>query len=125
MNAIIAKAQMYLDEFEGTEIETLGKELRAEYWALESFRVAQNTTYPEMLLTTDVDQAYVDKTFETCKKRVVLGGLRLFNLVMSIYTNSTQFSSQPVEKLEDKWFYETIRGSEVVLPRWLKNLRKE
>ena len=94
--AMLAKAQDFLDEFKGTEIEELGKEIKPEVWALESFRVAQNTTYPHMLTTTDADPAYVTLTFETCKKRVVLGGLRLFNLVMNIYSNSTQLSEEPV-----------------------------
>jgi hypothetical protein len=64
-------------------------QLQPEVWAYESFVVAKNTTYPALLKSVEVDQQYVDLTFNTSKKRVVLGGLRLANIVSKIYTNAT------------------------------------
>lgn len=69
-------------------------QLQPSHWAYESFEIAKNTTYPKLFKSVEVDQEYVDLTFNTSKKRIVLGGLRLANLVTQIYTNTTGLLSE-------------------------------
>ena len=67
------------------EIEELGKELDPSVWAYESFRIAQNTTYPPMFTSNEITPEYQKLTTEASRKRVALAGFRLANLVISIY----------------------------------------
>lgn len=52
---------------------------------MESYRYAQNTTYPHMFTSSAISQAYSDLAYETSKKRITLAGYRIANLVIKIY----------------------------------------
>lgn len=110
---ILDKARLFLNEFE-TEIGNLSTLIKPEEWAYESFEVSKNTTYPHMIKTTQADEQYVDLTFQTCKKRVVLGGLRLANLVISIYSNSSQMIKE-AESYDKNWIQSSIRGKQLII----------
>jgi hypothetical protein len=78
----------------GKEVEELGKIIDPLVWAQESFRFAQNTTYPHILTTNKITDAYSMLTYETAKKRITLAGYRLASYVINLYKNA------PGRKLE-------------------------
>lgn len=69
----------------GPQIEKLAEDIEPMNWAMESYRFAQNTTYPPMFTSNKISQQYSDLAYETAKNRVTLAGYRIANLVMSIY----------------------------------------
>lgn len=86
MNMLLERAQAFLDEFR-EEIGGLGKTTNPSEWAMESFRVAVNTTYPTLLHSNSATPEYVELSYWTARKRVVLGGLRLASIIQEIFTN--------------------------------------
>lgn len=82
-------AMSYIKQY-GTQIEKLAENIDPWVWAMESYRLAQNTTYPPMFKSNKISQAYSDDTFETAKKRITLAGYRIANLVVSIFEKATQ-----------------------------------
>jgi hypothetical protein len=78
----------------GNEVETLGKIIDPAVWAQESFRIAQNTTYPHILTTNKLDDQYNAQTYETAKKRITLAGYRLAYYVVDLYKHSKGRSQQ-------------------------------
>jgi hypothetical protein len=72
----------------GKDVEVLGQIIDPLVWAQESFLVAQNTTYPFILNTNKLNEAYNVLTYETSKKRITLAGYRLANYIMDIYKTS-------------------------------------
>jgi polyphosphate kinase 2 (PPK2 family) len=77
-------------------VEELGKNIDPLVWAQESFRIAQNTTYPFIATTNKLDAAYNTLTYETSKKRITLAGYRLANYILEIYK-----TAQPID-LEER-----------------------
>jgi len=73
----------------GKEVEDLGKIIDPAVWAQESFRIAQNTTYPYILNTSKLNDAYNIQTYQTSRKRITLAGYRLANYAISIYKASS------------------------------------
>lgn len=69
----------------GPLVEGLAQNLDPAVWAQESFRIAQNTTYPAMFTSNIITSQYQKLTEDTCRKRVTLAGYRMANLVISIY----------------------------------------
>lgn len=63
----------------------MGKIIDPAVWAQESFRIAQNTTYPYILTTNKLNSEYTNLVYETCKKRITLAGYRLANYAISIF----------------------------------------
>lgn len=80
----------------GKQVEELGKNIDPLVWAQESFRIAQNTTYPFIATTNKLDAAYNTLTYETSKKRITLAGYRLANYILEIYK-----TAQPID-LEER-----------------------
>lgn len=82
-------ASKIMQEFD-SEISDISRILDPSVWAMESFRIAQNTTYPPMFDSNQITADYQKLTYETCRKRVALAGYRLANLVIDIYEKNTQ-----------------------------------
>ena len=57
-------------------------------WATESLLFSQNSTYPHVQKSNKFDEKYISETYEICKKRILIGGYRLANIIDHIYTNS-------------------------------------
>ena len=74
----------------GDQVEDLGKNIDPAVWAQESFRIAQNTTYPFILETNQLNDQYNSMTYETSKKRITLAGYRLANYVVDLYKNAVR-----------------------------------
>lgn len=68
-------------------------------WAQESFLYAQNTTYPYIMTTNKLNDAYTSLAYQTSKKRITLAGYRLANFVINLYKNAPG-REQPL-KVED------------------------
>ena len=74
----------------GNQVEDLGRNIDPAVWAQESFRIAQNTTYPLILETNQLNDQYNTMTYETSKKRITLAGYRLANYVVDLYKNAVR-----------------------------------
>jgi hypothetical protein len=55
---------------------------------MESYRLAENTTYPLMFTSNKITNEYSDNAYTLSKKRITLAGYRLANLVIKIYEDS-------------------------------------
>ena len=96
-------------------MEELGKIIDPAVWAQESFRIAQNITYPHIFKTNQLDEEYTTLAYETSRKRITLAGYRLAHWIVDIYKKairsgnlvgsqeSSQESVPVVEKNEFQW----------------------
>ena len=85
----------------------MAKNLDPSVWAMESLRFAQNTTYPFVENTNKVDEQYSQLAYETSKKRVVLAGYRIANLVIAIYEKASM--KDDTERVEEMRKYENLK----------------
>ena len=83
-SALKAVALDLIKEY-SNEISGLAQNLDPTVWAKESFRIAQNTTYPPMFSSNEITPEYQATTIKACRKRVTLAGYRMANLIKSIY----------------------------------------
>ena len=74
----------------GPGVEDLGKIIDPAVWAQESFRIAQNSTYPYILTTSSLNDQYNAQTYEICRKRITLAGYRLANYIVDIYSKAVR-----------------------------------
>jgi hypothetical protein len=83
-SALKSVANDYIKTY-GNEVEGLAKNIDPREWAFESYRFAQNSTYPLLATTNRITKEYSDNTYAISKKRITLAGYRLANLVIDIY----------------------------------------
>ena len=90
-------------------------------WAQESFRIAQNSTYPYILTTSHLNDQYNAQTYEICRKRITLAGYRLANYMVDIYSKAVR---EEKKNLMGSVLRQERRNRPPIVERSLKELKK-
>ena len=76
-------ANKYIEEFPKDSLVEL-KSLNFKDWILESHEIAKDFIYKNIEYNGTPTEAYLDESYKIIKRRIVLGGYRLAEIVKSI-----------------------------------------
>lgn len=91
-----------MNEF-GDSLDEQAKLTNPSVWTRESFNEARsNAVYGPLFDSNVVTQDYVNKAYALCRKKVVLGGLRLANILKEIYLTGKSHHDVETDKVSIK-----------------------
>ena len=107
-----ADADKFAAEFGGS-LDQQARLTNPAVWTRESFDEARSDlVYAPLFQTNVVSQDYIGKAYALCRKKVVLGGLRLANVLKEIYLSSAGGEIETDQELIRKGNFEMIKDNQ-------------
>lgn len=111
-SAVLKRAQEFMTEFGGS-LDQQARLTNPAVWTRESFDEARSDlVYAPLFQTNVVSQDYIGKAYALCRKKVVLGGLRLANVLKEIYLSSAGGEIETDQELIRKGIFEMIKDNQ-------------